>query len=116
MPLFVMLGFFALVLLIVWLLVRKSQASTQARAELYRQVLDKFSSGREFAEFVESSGSERILEGLWSERMNAKEQILRRLGTGIVLTVLGLGLLALSWKPHICCIPRLSLRLWESGS
>jgi hypothetical protein len=92
------LGFFALVLMVVWLQVRKSQARTQARADFYRQVLDKFSSGREFADFLESRGSQRILEDLWSERLNAKERILRRLGTGVVLTVLGLGILGLTWK------------------
>jgi hypothetical protein len=98
MPLLVTLGFFALVLMVVWLLVRKSQARTQARADFYRQVLDKFSSGREFAEFLEGKGSQRLLEDLWSERLNAKERILRRLGTGVVLTVLGLGILGLTWK------------------
>ena len=98
MPLLVTLGFVALVLMVVWLLVRKSQARTQARADFYRQVLDKFSSGREFADFLESRGSQRILEDLWSERLNAKERILRRLGTGVVLTVLGLGILGLTWK------------------
>jgi hypothetical protein len=92
------LGFFALVVLSIWLLGRNSRAKAQARAEFYRQVLDKFSSGREFGDFLGSRGSERLLEGLWSERLNAKEKIVRGLGTGVVLAVLGLGALALSWK------------------
>jgi len=96
--LLVPLGFFALVVMIVWLLIRKNQARTRTRAEFHRQLLEKFSSGREFAEFLEGKGSQRLLEDLWSERLNAKERILRGLGAGVVLTVLGLGILGLSWK------------------
>ena len=104
------LGLFALVMFTFWLLIRRSQARTQVRAELHRQLLDKFGSGREFAEFLESKGSQRLLEGLWAQQVNAKERVLRTMGAGVVLTVLGLGALALSWRtegfvyPAVLCL------------
>ena len=92
------LAFFAMIVLIVWLLVRKSQAQTRARMEFHTQLLGKFTSGSEFAAFLGSKGGQRLLEGLWWQQVNAKERILKAMGAGVVLTVLGLGALGLSWR------------------
>ncbi len=97
LALLVPFAFFATVILIIWLLLRQRQARTQVRAEFHKQLLDKFSSGREFADFLESKGSQRFLEELWSQKMGPKQQILRSMRNGIVLAVLGVGMLALSW-------------------
>ena len=91
-------GFFALIALVIWLIYRNSQAKTRARMEFHTQLLGKFTSGSEFAAFFGSKGGQRLLEGLWSQQMNAKERILRAMRAGVVLTVLGLGLLGLSWR------------------
>ena len=99
------LGSFALVALIGWLIYRRSQARMQARTEFHRQLLDKFTSGGEFAAFLNSSGGQRLLEGLWSQRMNAKERIIRSMQGGVVLTVLGLGALGLSIRNHGMVFP-----------
>jgi len=99
------LGFFALVALIAWLLYRRSQARTQARTEFHRQLLDKFTSGGEFAAFLNSSGGRQLLEGLWSQQVNARERIVRSMRGGVVLTVLGLGVLGLSIRNHGMIIP-----------
>ena len=99
------LGFFAFVALIVWFLYRRSQTRVHARAEFHRQLLDKFTSGGEFAAFLNSSGGQRLLEGLWSEQVNAKERILKTMRGGVVLTVVGLGALALSVRNHALIIP-----------
>jgi hypothetical protein len=85
-------GGIALIALIGWLIFRGSQTRLQARAEFHRQLLDKFASGSEFAAFLNSSGGRRLLEDLWSRRVNAKERIIRSMQGGVVLTVLGLAL------------------------
>ena len=95
----------ALLALIGWLLFRRGQTRTQARTEFHRQLLEKFSSGREFSEFMGSKGSQQLLEGLWSEKVNAKDRILQPMRGGVVLTVLGMGALALSWREQGLFVP-----------
>jgi len=89
-------AFFATIIAILWLLIRQKQARIQARTEFHKQVLDKFQSGREFAEFMESKGSQRFLEELWSQSLGPKDRILTAMRNGIVLAALGLGMLGLS--------------------
>ena len=90
------LGFFTLVALIVWMVIRNSQSRSRARMEFQRHLLDKFSSGREFAEFLDSKGGQRFLEEAWSPQASAKDRIVRTVRTGVVLTVLGGGFFVLS--------------------
>ena len=88
--------------MIVWLFLRYRRSQAQARAEVQKQLLDKFSSGREFAEFLGSSASQRFLDEFVSQgpkqqmSQGPKQQILSSMRTGVVLAVLGLGLLGLS--------------------
>ncbi len=89
-------AFFATIIAILWLLIRQKQLRIQARTEFHKQVLDKFQSGREFAEFMDSKGSQRFLEELWSQSMGPKDRILTAMRNGIVLAALGLGMLGLS--------------------
>ena len=96
LALLVPFAFFATILVICWLLLRYRQTRMQARAEFHKQLLDKFTSGREFAEFLESKGSQRFLRELWSQSMGPKDRILNAMRIGIVLAVLGLGMLGLS--------------------
>lgn len=98
-------AFFVAVVLIIWLVLRQRQARAQVRAEFHKQLLEKFSTGREFADFLESKGSQRFLEELWSQKMGPKEQILRSMRNGIVLAALGLGTLVVSWKAKGLVIP-----------
>jgi len=91
-------AFFATIILIFWLLMRHRQARMQARAEFHKQLLDKFSSGREFSDFLQTDGSQRFLEEIWSQKRGPREQILSSLRYGIVLAALGLGMLALTLK------------------
>src|SRR3970040_1074127 len=65
------LGFFAFVALIVWFLYRRSQTRVHARAEFHRQLLDKFTSGGEFAAFLGSPGGQRLLEGAWARQSDS---------------------------------------------
>ena len=47
--LLVPIAFFATIIVIFWLSIRQRQARIQARADVQKQLLDKFSLGREFA-------------------------------------------------------------------
>ena len=78
-----------------WLLYRRGQTQLQARTEFHRQLLDKFTSGTEFAGFLNSSGGQRLLQDLAGHRVDAKERIIRGTRFGVVLTVLGLAALLL---------------------
>jgi hypothetical protein len=96
------IALFAMILAIVWLGMRQKQTRLRIQAELHKQLLDKFGSGREFAEFVESPGSQRFLEGLWSKSAESKERPLRN---GIILATLGLALVGLSFMKKGLLIP-----------
>jgi hypothetical protein len=99
------MALFAFILALVWLGTRKKQAQIQARAEFHKQLLDKFSSGREFSEFLESKGSQRFLDELWSQGLGAKERVLSTMRTGIILAALGLALLGLTLVNHHLVFP-----------
>ena len=94
LALLVPFALFATILVIAWLFVLYRRSQAQARAEFQKQLLDKFASGRELADFLGSPASQRFLDEVGSR--GPKEQILRSMRTGVVLTVLGFGLLGLS--------------------
>jgi hypothetical protein len=96
LALLVPFAFFATIVAIFWLFIRQRQARIQARIQFQKQLLDKFSSGREFAEFLGSEGSQQFLQEFWSQSRGPREPILSALRNGIVLAVLGLGMLGLS--------------------
>jgi multisubunit Na+/H+ antiporter MnhB subunit len=100
------LGLFAMIFGIIWLRWRQQQALYQTRAEFHKQLLDKFATGRDFAEFLESKGSQRFLEELWSQGAQPKEKTLRN---GIVVAMLGLSMLALTWVEKDFVIPGVML-------
>ena len=96
-PILTPLGFFAMVVLLVWFANRKSQARTQARAEVQKKLIDKFDSGRELAEFLGSEGSKRLLETLGEDKHSSRKWVLTMMTVGVVLSAFGIGYLALMW-------------------
>jgi hypothetical protein len=103
--LLVPIAFFASIVVILWLLLRQKQARIQARTEFHKHLLDKFQSGREFAEFLEGKGSQRFLDELWSQGAGPQNQLLTAMRKGIVLAVLGLGILGMSFTRRGLVIP-----------
>jgi hypothetical protein len=89
---------FAMIVLIVFVIARRRQAELRARAEFQKQILDKFSSGKEFADFLATDGSQRFLAMLSSQSMGMgpRYRILRHMRGGITLAVLGIGFLLLT--------------------
>ena len=100
------IALFAMVLGIVWLKWRAQQALMQTKAEFNKQLLDKFATGHDFAEFLESKGSQRFLDELWSQGAQSKEKSLRN---GIVVAMLGLAMLGLTWTEKDFVIPGVML-------
>jgi hypothetical protein len=98
------IAFFGMILLLVFLGTRRRQAEIQARADFHKQLLDKFGSGKEFAEFLESKGSQRFLEELWAQT-GPTNRVLSGLQPGIVLAMLGLGFLGLAVVRHQFVVP-----------
>ncbi|MBI2820354.1 MAG: hypothetical protein HYX73_10275 [Acidobacteria bacterium] len=90
------IAFFAVIALLVWLLYRRSQARMRARMEFHQQVLSKFTSGEQFAQFLNTKGSQQLLEGMWGGQVSIKERLLKHVRLGAIFGVLGLGLLGLA--------------------
>src|SRR5215469_302771 len=62
--LLVPIAFFAMIVLLIFVLGRRRAEEIRARAEFQKQILDKFVSGKEFAEFLGTEGSQRFLAAL----------------------------------------------------
>jgi hypothetical protein len=89
-------AFFAMIVLIVFVVARRRQAELRARAEFQKQILDKFGSGKEFADFLGTEGSQRFLAALSSHAGGTRDRVLRTMRCGITLAVLGIGFLLLT--------------------
>ncbi len=103
LALLVPFAFFATIILIIWLFLLYRRSQIQARADFHKHLLDKFASGREFADFLGSDASQRFLDEIGSR--GPKEQILSSMRNGVVLAVLGLGLLGLATARRGFLIP-----------
>ena len=99
------IAFFAMIALIVFVIARRRQAELRARAEFQKQILDKFTSGKEFADFLGTEGSQRFLESFSSYSFGSRERILRGMRGGITLAVLGVGFLLLTPMRHGFVVP-----------
>ena len=99
------LGAFAMVVFIVWFGTRQKQVRVQARTDLHKHLLDKFGSGTELAQFLESEGGKKMLEDLGAERVSPQDRALTHVRAGVVLTGLGIGFLVLTFKVSALAMP-----------
>ncbi len=99
------LGSFAMIGFIVWFISRAKQAKLQARTELHKHLLDKFGSGTELAQFLETEGGKNMIEGLGKADVSPKERTMKPVMTGTVLTCLGLAFLLLTFREPDLVIP-----------
>jgi hypothetical protein len=58
---FVPFGAFIMVIIIVWVASNEKQAKARYRAEVQKELIAKFGSGRELSEFLNSEGSRQLL-------------------------------------------------------
>lgn len=88
----IVLGAFAGVVLLFWLRGRANQFRLARQAETHQQLLAKFQSGQELADFIETPGGREFMRQF---EPNPHRMILGILSAGIVGTAVGLGLLFL---------------------
>jgi hypothetical protein len=90
------LGAFAMVVLIVWMVHLAKRNRLREQAELQRHFLDKFGSGQELTQFLETPQGQNFLKDLqMGNGGGSKDRIIRSVKSGILLIALGCGFLAL---------------------
>jgi hypothetical protein len=95
-PTIAFLAFFGVIGWIVSIVVegRRRTVAVQARANFQNRVLEKYGSGREFVELVQSEGGQKLLNALPAEpAAGPADRILASVHRGILLVFLGIGLL-----------------------
>jgi hypothetical protein len=111
-PTIAMLGFLGVIGWIVSIVVegRKRTMAIRARADFQNRVLEKYGSGREFVELVQSEGGQKLLNALPAEpAAGPADRILGSVHRGILLIFLGIGLLIVPAFVERGDIERLSL-------
>jgi len=98
-------GAFAMIVFIARFAAREKQARVQAPTELHKHLLDKFGSGTELSQFLETEGGRRMIGDLGKDRVNPKERVLKHLMAGIVLSCLGAAFLVLAYEERDLVIP-----------
>src|SRR5215831_10120785 len=89
---------FVMVIVIVWLATKEKQSRVRYRAEVQRDLIAKFPSGQELAEFLKTDESRRIFQEL-SSTPTPRDPIHKIVGIvigGTVLVALGIGFLFLT--------------------
>ncbi len=74
----------------------KEKSILRIRAELYNRLLDKFSSGSEFAEYLESETGRRFVEEITVQTAAPTSKILGSIQKGVIMTLIGFGMLVLA--------------------
>jgi ABC-type multidrug transport system fused ATPase/permease subunit len=92
---FIFLALFGLVAWFFWLDAKRRQAMVQARSELQNRLLEKFASPQDVAQFLQTEGGNRFLQGLTTDTRRAGRGILFAMQVGAILTMLGLAAVGL---------------------
>ena len=98
-------GAFVMVVFIVWFETRQKQTRVQARTELHKHLLDKFGSGAELAQFLETEGGRKMVEDLGTDRVSPKERALKHIRAGFIMLFLGIGFLVATYEESNLVIP-----------
>jgi hypothetical protein len=96
MPIIVSLGFFAMVVWIVWLGTNSKNRRAQAQVEVQTKLIERFGTSKEFIEFLQSPSGRQFVTGVEvTSSLYARDRIVSGFGKGIVISLLGLGFLAI---------------------
>ena len=98
-------GAFVMIVFIVWFETRQKQTRVQARTELHKHLLDKFGSGTELAQFLETEGGKKMIEDLGTDRVSPKERALKHIRAGFIMLFLGIGFLVATYEESDLVIP-----------
>lgn len=95
-PVVAVTGFYIMVSLVVWAVSRGRQARAKMQAEVQTRMIDKFSSAPEFISFLQSDAGKQFASTFEEvPRAHARDRILGGVTRSLVLTILGLGFLAI---------------------
>ena len=90
------LAFFAMVVAIVWIGTVTRRRDTDRRADLIRQLIDKFSTGEAFAQAMQSPEGAKLADALSLSQQQPKRAWVGLFVPGSILTAMGLGFVLLS--------------------
>lgn len=100
------IAFFAMIAAIVWFGTVTRRRETDRRAELIRQLIDKFSTGEAFAQAMQSPEGSKLADALSLSRQEPKRAWVGLFVPGSILTAIGLGFVLLSFMmDHVYRIP-----------
>jgi hypothetical protein len=91
----VMLMLIALAAWMVWLDAKRREARIAAHTDLQHRLLEKFSSPQDVAQFLQTEGGRRFLQGLTADTGQAARRILRAMQVGAVFSLVGLAAIGL---------------------
>jgi hypothetical protein len=87
---------FAFVGFIIWLAMGRRRDRISKHAEVQKEIISKFSTSAEMHEFLKSQEGQALFSNISKENgrlsRNPRDRALARMGTGIVLTIVGGGL------------------------
>jgi hypothetical protein len=96
MPMIISIAFFGMIVWIVWLSTSAKNRRMQAQTEVQTKLIERFGTSKEFIEFLQSPAGQRFVTGVEVHTaLYARDRIIRGFGTGIVLSLLGFGFLAI---------------------
>ena len=95
------IAFFAMIVVVVWLGTGTWRRVTDRRAELIRQLIDKFSTGEAFAQAMQSPEGSKLADALSLSREQPKRAWVGLFVPGSILTALGLGFVLLSFMMDV---------------
>ena len=87
----IFLGLFALVSWFFWLDTKRRRAQIQAASDLQARLLEKFASPQDVAQFLQTEGGRRFLQGLTTDSRHAGRRILTAMQVGVILAFVGLA-------------------------
>ena len=96
------LGAFGLAAFVSWVAMTQRTRRAGLRADMQTKLLERFSSGQELAEFLETEAGKKFLE---SNSERPSHGPLRAAQGGIVITALGIGFLVLTFLVDELVIP-----------
>jgi hypothetical protein len=101
MPMIISIAFFGMIVWIVWLTVNAKNRRVQAQTEVQTKLIERFGTSKEFIEFLQSPAGQSFVSGVEvTTALYARDRIIRGFGTGIVMSLLGLGFLAIWLFDH----------------
>ncbi len=96
------LSFFGMISWVVWVVLNGWQRRQHVKlvTDFNNRVLERLGSVKEFGEFLQSDGGDRLMKVLTADRAatGPRDRILVAVQTGVVFVTVGLGLFFVAWR------------------